>query len=140
MSVQLVIMSDASNKPDSHSGLAQAGHTAHWTNGPVSCKSSLLKHEGLSSEHIEYMKITAALRFVVWMRQLLGKIGCSVVIRDPFNVYGDNVQANILCKIHFVSTGNQHISMPYHWNRRAVRELKDMLSSNGYRPNSISAA
>ena len=74
MSVQLVIMSDASNKPDSHSGLAQAGHTAHWTNGPVSSKGSLLKHDGLSSEHNEYMGLTAALRFAVWTRQLLDEM------------------------------------------------------------------
>jgi hypothetical protein len=120
--VRPVIMSDASNKPDPHSGLAQAGHTAHWANGPISCKSSLLKHEGLSSEHNEYMGLTAALRFAVWMRQLLGEIGCSAVIQEPFNVYGDNVQANNLCKNHFISTGNQHIFMPYHWNRRAVSE------------------
>ena len=66
--VRPVIMSDASNKPDPHSGLAQAGHTAHWANGPVSSKSSLLKHEGLSSEHNEYIGLTAALRFAVWMR------------------------------------------------------------------------
>jgi site-specific DNA-cytosine methylase len=117
-----VIMSDASNKPDPFSGLAHAGHTAHWANGPVSCKSSLLKHEGLSSEHNEYMGLTAALRFAVWMRQLLGEIGCGKVIKEPFSVYGDNIQANNLCKNHFVSTGNQHIFMPYHWNRRAVKE------------------
>ena len=54
--------------------------------------------------------------------QLLGEIGCGAVIQEPFDVYGDNVQANNLCKNHFVSTGNQHIYMPYHWNRRAVRE------------------
>jgi hypothetical protein len=117
-----VIMSDASNKPDPHSGLAHAGHTAHWANGPISAKSSLLKHEGLSSEHNEYMGLTQALRFVVWLRQLLGEIGARKLTAKPFVVYGDNIQANNLCKNHFVSTGNQHIFMPYHWNRRAVKE------------------
>ena len=117
-----VIMSDASNKPDPYSGLAHAGHTAHWANGPISCKSNLLKHEGLSSEQNEYMGLTAALRFAVWMRQLLGEIGASKIVTKPFNVYGDNIQANNLCKNHFVSTGNQHIFMSYHWNRRAVKE------------------
>ena len=56
------------------------------------------------------------------MRQLLDEIDCSAVIQEPFDVYGDNVQANNLCKNHFVSTGNQHIYMSYHWNRREVRE------------------
>ena len=117
-----VVMVDASNKPDPHSGLAQAGYTSHWANGPTACKSSLLKHEGLSSEHNGYMGLTAALRFAVWMRQLLSEIGVNKLVQKPFNVYGDNIAANNLCKNHFVSTGNQHIFMPYHWNRRAVRE------------------
>ena len=117
-----VMMSDASNKPDPADGLAQAGHTAHWANGPITAKSSKLKHEGLSSEHNEYMGLTAALRFCVWMRQMLSEIGLSKITQKPFVVYGDNIQANNLCKNHFVSTGNQHIFMPYHWNRRAVKE------------------
>ena len=45
--VRPVIVSDASNKQDPHNGLAQARHTAHWANGSVSSKSSLLKHEGV---------------------------------------------------------------------------------------------
>ena len=117
-----VLMSDASNKPDPADGLAQAEHTAHWANGPITAKSSKLKHEGLSSEHNEYMGLTEALRFCVWMRQLLSEIGLSKIMQKPFVVYGDNIQATNLCKNHFVSTGNQHISMPYHWNRRAVKE------------------
>ena len=68
--VRPVIMADVSNKPDPRNGLAQAGHTAHWANGPVSSKGSLLKIEGLSSEHDEYMGLTAALRFVVWRNWL----------------------------------------------------------------------
>ena len=68
------------------------------------------------------MGLKAALRFCVWMRQLLSEIGLSKLTQDPFVVYGDNIQANNLCKNHFVSTGNQHIFMPYHWNRRVVKE------------------
>jgi hypothetical protein len=37
-------------------------------------------------------------------------------------VYGDNIQANRLCKEHFVTTGNQHIYQPYHWNRQCILE------------------
>ena len=33
---------------------------------------------------------------------------------------GDNTQANRLCKEHFVSTGNQYIYLPYHFNKEAV--------------------
>ena len=115
-------MVDASNKPDPHSGLAQAGYTSHWANGPTTCKGLLLKHEGLSSEHNEYMGLTATFRFVVGTRQLLSELGVNNLVQRSFNVYGDNIAANNSCRNHFVSTGNQHIFMPYHWNSRAVRE------------------
>ena len=52
----------------------------------------------------------------------MSEIDISKLVEQPFVVYGDNIQANRLCKDHFVSTGNQHIFMPYHWNRRAVSE------------------
>jgi hypothetical protein len=87
--------------------------------------------------------MTACLRAVVWLRQLLEEIGRHDMITEPTIVYGDNIQANRLCKEHFVSTGNQHIFMPYHWNREVVRarmaaihwvqtvyNISDMMSKN----------
>jgi hypothetical protein len=115
-----VFMTDASNKPDPHDGICHAGFTGHLANGPLMSKSSKLKHCGLSSEHNEYMGLTACLRAVVWLRQLLAEIGRQDMITMPTVVYGDNIQANRLCKEHFVTTGNQHIYMPYHWNREVI--------------------
>jgi hypothetical protein len=115
-----VFMSDASNKPDPHDGICHAGFTGHLANGPLISKSSKLKHCGLSSEHNEYMGLTSCLRAVVWLRQLLGEIGQQNMIDAPTVVYADNIQANRLCKEHFVTTGNQHIYMPYHWNREVI--------------------
>ena len=34
-------------------------------------------------------------------------------------MFGDNVNANKLCKEHFVSTGNQYIYLSYHLSREA---------------------
>ena len=59
-------------------------------------------------------------RCAVWMRQLMSEIGISKQVQQPLVVYGDSIQAIRLCKDRFVSTGNQHIFMPYHWNRIAV--------------------
>jgi hypothetical protein len=115
-----VCMVDASNKPDPFDGLCQAGFCVLMGGGPVISKSFKLKHVGLSSEHNEYMGLTAALRAIVWLRQLLQEIGQSDLIKDATVVYGDNIQANRLCKEHFVTTGNQHIFQPYHWNRQCV--------------------
>jgi uncharacterized membrane protein YukC len=66
------------------------------------------------------MGLTACLRAVVWLRQLLGEIERHDMIREPTVVYGDNIQANRLCKEHFVTSGNQHILMPYHWNGEVI--------------------
>ena len=116
-----VLTSDASNKPDGDDGKAYGGFTNHWMNGPTTAKSFKLKHGGLSSEQQEYMALTTALRSVVWMRQLFNEIGLSNLTEQPWVVYGDNIQANRLCKEHFVSTGNQHTFQTYHYNQEVIQ-------------------
>jgi site-specific DNA-cytosine methylase len=113
-------MVDASNKPDPFDGICYAGFVLFMAGGPIIAKSFKLKHVGLSSEHNEYMGLTAALRAVVWLRQLLQQIGQAELVTNPTTIYGDNIQANRLCKEHFVTTGNQHIYLPYHWNRECI--------------------
>ena len=66
------------------------------------------------------MAITGALRVVVWMRQLFDEIGLNEFTNKPWSVFADNFQANHICKEEFVSTGNQDIYMPYHYNREVV--------------------
>jgi hypothetical protein len=117
-----VCMVDASNKPDPFDGICQAGFCVLLGGGPVISKSFKLKHVGLSSEHNEYMGLTAALRAIVWLRQLLQEMGRTDMVDNATVVYGDNIQANRLCKEHFVTTGNQHIYQPYHWNRQCILE------------------
>ena len=113
--------SDASNKPDPADGLAQAGFVISWFGGPVATQSKKLKHVGLSSEHNEYMGITAAVKRVVWLRQLLSELMVTPeIIENPTVVFGDNTQANRLCLEHFISPGNQYIYQTYHFNKEAV--------------------
>ena len=66
------------------------------------------------------MAITGALRVVVWIRQLFDEIGLNEFTNKPWSVFADNFQANHICKEEFVSTGNQDIYMPYHYNREVV--------------------
>ena len=113
--------SDASNKPDPADGLAQAGFVISWFGGPVATQSKKLKHVGLSSEHNEYMGITAAVKRVIWLRQLLSELMVTPEITEnPTVVFGDNTQANRLCLEHFISPGNQYIYQTYHFNKEAV--------------------
>ena len=46
------------------------------------------------------MGLTATFRFVVWTRQLLSEIGVNNLVQKSFNVYGDNIAANNLCRNH----------------------------------------
>jgi len=115
-----IALSDASNKPDRFDGLCHSGFVILWLGGPVSFASKKLKHIGLSSEHNEYMALTFATKRVIWLRQLIVELGiCPEVAGSPTLLLGDNTQANRLCKEHFISTGNQYIYLPYHFNKEA---------------------
>ena len=118
---QPIAQFDASNKPIPESGLAQGGFVIHWMNGPVSTYSKRMHHRGLSSEHNEYMALTAATKSIIWLRQFLQEAELGEYVSEPTLVYGDNVQANKLCREHFVTTGNQYIYLPYHFSREAYQ-------------------
>ena len=139
----LIVSVDASNKSDGDDGCAIAGHVISMMNAPIVGKSYKHKHNGLSSEQNEYVAITGALRVVVWMRQLFDEIGLNEFTNKLWSVFADNVQANRICKEEFVSTGNQHIYMAYHYNREVVNlghviikwvQSKDNLSDIMIRP------
>jgi hypothetical protein len=116
-----ICQSDASNKPDPADGLAQAGFVVSWFGGPIATQSKKLKHVGISSEHNEYMGITAAVKRVIWLRQILEEIGAAPeILQQPTVILGDNTQANRLCREHFISPGNQYIYQAYHLNKEAV--------------------
>ena len=113
-------MADASNKPIMSTGLCQGGFCIMWMHGPISSSSLRLHHVGLSSEHNEYMALHLLIKRIVWLRQLLEELGYANLIQEPTKCYGDNVQANKLCKEHFISPGNQYIATQYHFNKEKV--------------------
>lgn len=46
------------------------------------------------------MGITAAIRVATWLRQLFCEIDLDEFVAEPTIIYGDNIQANRLCKEH----------------------------------------
>ena len=48
------------------------------------------------------------------------ELGFDELVEKPTVVYGDNNQANTLCYEDIVTTGNQYIYLPYHWNKEVV--------------------
>ena len=113
-------MADASNKPVMSTGLCQGGFCIMLMNGPLATTSLRLHHVGMSSEHNEYMALFLLIKRVIWLRQLLKELGYDSMISAPTACYGDNVQANKLCKEHFISPGNQYIATQYHFNKEKV--------------------
>ena len=110
-----IAFSDASNKADPVDGCCQAGHCVMWQGGPITVQSKKLRHcspRG-SASHNEYMALSECNQQVVRIRQLLGELHMDDVIEKPTVVYGDNKQANNLCKEDFISTGNQYIYQSY---------------------------
>ena len=113
---------DASNKPDPADGKCQYGVACMFMGGPILEHSRKLKHVGLSSQHNEYMAMAFANQSIVWMRQLLEEMGLSELTAAPYTLLADNKPANILSREDIVSSGNQYIYLPYHFNKE-VQEM-----------------
>ena len=112
---------DASNKPDPADGKAQYGYCTMMHGGPVVFVSKKLNHVGLNAFHNEYMAMCEAAKSIVWLRQLLAELGEHDSITHPTLSYGDNNAALSLTVEDFVSTGNQYVYLPYHFNKEVSR-------------------
>ena len=90
--------------------------------GPIIYQSKKLKHVSPngSASHCEYMALCHCNQSVVWLRQLLQELGCDELVEKPTKVYGDNRQANNLCKEDIITLGNQYIYLPYHYNKEVT--------------------
>ena len=112
---------DASNKPDPTDSKCQYGYCIHWM-GPIVFASRKLNHVGLSAAHNEYMALHWCMRHVMWLRALLIEMGLTDVVREPTIIRGDNTAANTLCEEDIVTTGNQFITTPYHYNKEVIAD------------------
>ena len=117
-----IAMVDASNLPDSHDGKCQYGIIINWKGGPICTVSRKLNHVGLSSAHNEYMAMSYANQNIVWMRQLMKEMGLEEYIKYPTPLWADNKPANILSREDIVTSGNQYIYLPYHYNKEAIEQ------------------
>ena len=113
---------DASNKPDAADGKCQYGFNLMWMGGPIMEISKKLRHIGLSSEHNEYMAMCFANQAIVWMRQLFMEMGLDEYVKEPTVLFADNIPANTLAKEDIVTSGNQYIFLPYHYNKEVQEE------------------
>ena len=82
--------------------------------------SKKLNHIGLSAAHNEYMALHWCNRAVEWLRELLVEMGYPELVSKPTIVRGDNTAANQLCNENIITTGNQFMITPYHYNKEMV--------------------
>ena len=118
---QPICFVDASNKPDPSDGKAQYGFCTMIQGGPVIFVSKKLNHVGLNAFHNEYMAMCESAKSTVWLRQLLAELGEHDMISQPTLTYGDNNAALSLSVEDFVSTGNQYVYLPYHFNKEVSK-------------------
>jgi hypothetical protein len=118
----LLGMVDASNKPDRADGKCQYGFYIFLAGAPVLDISKKLRHIGLSSEHNEYMTLCFANQAVVWLRQLFKEMGLLQFLEKPTVMLADNIPANTLSMEDIVTTGNQYIYLPYHYNKEVQED------------------
>ena len=111
---------DASNKPDPTDGKCQYGYVHMWMGGPIIALSKKLSHVGLSAAHNEYMAMHWCHRCTTWMRDVLKDMGLADVVAAPTKTYGDNTAAITLSYEDVVTSGNQHIITPYHYNKEVI--------------------
>ena len=117
-----VAFSDSSNDSDPETGHSQYGYCIMMSGGPIIYQRKKLKHVSPngSASHCEYMALCHCNQSVVWLRQLLQELGCDELVEKPTKVYGDNRQANNLCKEDIITLGNQYIYLPYHYNKEVT--------------------
>ena len=91
---------------------------------PVIYQSKKLNHVAPngSASHCEYMALSHCNQAVVWLWQLLQELGFTELVATPTGVYADNKQANNLCKEDIITSGNQYIYLPYHYNKEVCEQ------------------
>lgn len=85
----------------------------------IAC-SKKLAHVGLSAAHNEYQAAHWCNRHTIWLRELLTEVEMEDALQEPTVTFGDNRAAILLSEEDIVSTGNQFITIPYHYNKEVI--------------------
>ena len=56
------------------------------------------------------------------------EMGLDECVKDPTVLFADNIPANTLAKEDIVTSGNQYIYLPYHYNKEVQEEGHSLVS------------
>merc|ERR1719333_16864 len=104
------MMSDASNKGDPVDSKRAYGFCTIWMGGPVIASAKKLDHSSSATAANEYMAISNATKYGIWLRQLLTEMDLKELVVDPTIVFADNNSANQWCQDDKVTQGNMWIA------------------------------
>ena len=105
---------DLSNSKNCRS---RTGFCAYLFGMLVAWHSRLQPSVSLSTAESEYMAISAAARFAVWYRMLVGDFGVQRCYRDPVHIFSDNKSAICIANNPITHKHSRHIDRRLHWLR-----------------------
>ena len=111
---------DSAHMQDLSSHKSSYGFVITWMGGPIVYSSKRHTLVGLSSAEDEYMTLTHAYKWVMWLRNLLQEMGYPQLVAKPTLMLGDNAQADRWAREAMVTNGNRHIERDFHKIKEAV--------------------
>jgi len=115
-----ICLYDSAHMQDLSSHKSSYGFVITWMGGPIVYSSKRHTLVGLSSAEDEYMTLTHAYKWVMWLRNLLQEMGYPQLVAKPTLMLGDNAQADRWAREAMVTNGNRHIERDFHKIKEAV--------------------
>ncbi|KAK4286499.1 hypothetical protein QN277_003048 [Acacia crassicarpa] len=115
--VELLGFTDADLGGDVDSRKSTSGYLMTFAGGAVSWQSKLQKCVALSTTEAEYIAATEACKEILWMKNLLLKLGHK---QDRYKLRCDNQSAIHLAKNSTYHSRTKHIDVRYHWIRDVI--------------------
>ena len=113
---------DSAHMQDMSDHKSSYGFVITWMGGPIVYVSKRHTLVGLSSAEDEYMTLTHAYKWVMWLRNLLTEMGYGYLVTNPTLMLGDNAQADRWAREAMITNGNRHIERDFHKIKEAVEQ------------------
>ena len=119
-----IFFSDATNVGDPIDSKRAYGCCGMFMGGPLIATAKKLEHCSASTSANEYMAMAHAIKYAVWLRQLLQEMQLGDVVSEPTRLLADNNTANGWAggQMFKVSNGNMWILQGYHYAREMCQE------------------
>jgi hypothetical protein len=114
-----IFFSDATNVGDPIDSKRAYGCCGMFMGGPIIATAKKLEHCSSSTSANEYMAMAHAIKYAIWLRQLLKEMKLGELVSSPTRLLADNNTANGWAgdQMFKVSNGNMWILQSFHYAR-----------------------